>query len=1250
MYRSRISLLATIAVLTLMSATQAADWPMWRCDAGRSAVTSEQLPAELHVQWILHWPRLDPAWPNAARLRFDHGYEPIVLGKLMFVASSLNDSVTAIDTETGERRWRFYADGPIRFAPAGWKDKLYVGSDDGYLYCLDAKTGQVRWKYRGAPGKRKSLGNGSLISCWPVRGAPVVADDKVYVAASIWPFMGVFVTCLDAETGKVVWVNDGVGAIYVLQPHDSPAFAGPAPQGYLAVQGDRLLVPSGRATPAGFDRHTGELKYFLHAKNKRYGGYHVAAAGKYYTNTGVLYEIEDGKELGPIATAHPGADAFGGLDRYPVMTSDVIYDSVTGEVRAYDVTMAKMVRRGKESALKMPRLWELKGNDSLKVHIKAGDRLYASEKECVKAIDIPKAGGEPKVSWQGKVDGEVWTMVAADGKLFVVTYAGKIYCFGAKAGQPKAHTVKADDSKEGARSKRALAILKQAAAPHESAKLDQGYALCLGMGSAEILEDVAGASELRVVGVDPDESRVAKLRQRLDAAGLYGHRVALLAGDAKQIALPPYFARLVFSEDPQTVGLDKDPAVIAKAYACLRPYGGKAVLSLNDEQHQAFAKAVAEAKLPKAKVDREDGLTLLIREGALPGAADWTHQYGDPANTVVSQDERAKAPLGMLWWTASHNWSVLPRHGHGPSEQIAAGRLFIEGRNSIEARDIYTGLILWRRDFPDLGKHYDYTSHEAGANSLGSNFVSLPDGVYVAYDRKCLRLDPATGKTMSEFTLPPWRGREKSPLWGNFRICGDVIVAAALPVSFDPKPTGKKESLNAISSKRLDVIDRHSGKHLWSATATYAFRHNAVCSGGGKVFCIDRYPDPVIAHMKRRGQLPKGNATLLAFDIQTGKEVWRTTKDIFGTWLSYSKEHDLLLQAGRPSRDMVGDEPGHRMIAYRGRDGSILWDRKDSYRGPCMLHDDMIITQSKAYDLHTGKQLSRTNPLTGEQMPWTYTRNYGCNTSIASRHLITFRSAAAGFFDLDRLGGTGNFGGFRTGCSSNLIAAGGLLNAPDYTRTCTCSYQNQASLALVPMPDVEMWTFNQFDASVEPIRRLGLNLGAPGDRMADNDVLWIEYPLVGGLSPRGLKIETSPKAPQVFRRHSSQMQAKDYEWVAASGMLGLRKLDVQLIPESDRTGKPWLYTVRLFFAEPDDLAAGRRVFDVTVQGKPIASGLDVIKQAGGPRRLLTKTAKGVAVKDVLSIALTPAASSKLAEPMLCGVEIVAETPSVAVDD
>ena len=28
------------------------DWPMWRYDAGRRAASPEQLPAEMHLQWV----------------------------------------------------------------------------------------------------------------------------------------------------------------------------------------------------------------------------------------------------------------------------------------------------------------------------------------------------------------------------------------------------------------------------------------------------------------------------------------------------------------------------------------------------------------------------------------------------------------------------------------------------------------------------------------------------------------------------------------------------------------------------------------------------------------------------------------------------------------------------------------------------------------------------------------------------------------------------------------------------------------------------------------------------------------------------------------------------------------------------------------------------------------------------------------------------------------------------------------------
>ncbi len=252
------------------------DWPMWRCDAGRTAVTPMPLPDDLHLQWTRQLPSPRPAF-RSARLQFDLGYEPIVIGDQLLVGSTVNNSLTSYDTDTGAVRWRFFAEGPVRCAPAGLQDKVFFGSDDGHLYCLDVATGSLRWKIRAVPSSRRVLGNGRLISVWPVRGGPVVADGRVYFAAGVWPFEGAFVYAVDAETGDVLWRNDRLGYLYGQQPHAAEALGGLTPQGYLIVNGDHLVVPCGTAFPAILDQKAGDLISFeLPSAGRLPGGWFAA--------------------------------------------------------------------------------------------------------------------------------------------------------------------------------------------------------------------------------------------------------------------------------------------------------------------------------------------------------------------------------------------------------------------------------------------------------------------------------------------------------------------------------------------------------------------------------------------------------------------------------------------------------------------------------------------------------------------------------------------------------------------------------------------------------------------------------------------------------------------------------------------------------------------------------------------------------------------------------------------------------------
>ncbi len=265
----------------------------------------------LYLHWVRAYPPLQPAWPDQPRLPFDVAYRPVVHGGMLFVASSRDDRVTALDAASGEERWHFAADGPIRFVPTLWDGWVYFVSDDGYLYCVDASEGRLRWEV-----PRRSF---ARARCWAMngsfrpgrRGAPVIAEEKdgsatVYFAAGIWPFMGIFLHALDARSGAVRWSNDGDGSMYIKQPHQSDAFAGVAPQGTLALAGDKLLVPGGRSVPACYDRHTGRLLHFRLADNsKRGGGLTVfpspgAAGGNLFVNGPAAFDLDNGDYLGPV--------------------------------------------------------------------------------------------------------------------------------------------------------------------------------------------------------------------------------------------------------------------------------------------------------------------------------------------------------------------------------------------------------------------------------------------------------------------------------------------------------------------------------------------------------------------------------------------------------------------------------------------------------------------------------------------------------------------------------------------------------------------------------------------------------------------------------------------------------------------------------------------------------------------------------------------------------------------------------------
>jgi len=688
----RFPLVLLILACLLTAKVRVGDWPQFRYDLGRTAASPHGLPADLQLRWTRSLPAPRPAFPYELRLAYDASYEPVVLGKTMFVPSMVNDSVTALDTETGDQLWRFFAEGPVRFAPVARENKVYFVSDDGYLYCLDAGDGRLRWKFRGLPeGKqdRKVIGHGRLVSLWPARGGPVLADGVVYFAAGLWPTEGVFVHAVDAQSGAAVWSNTDSHHIPRSNwDHGVGQYSGLTPQGYLAIVGDRLIVPCGAQLPAFLDRGTGQLQTYTMGWGGRLGlpkgCWFVAGTGKYLSHAGDLYDITRPNEE-RLEKTKPGQSDYkpmlypGGwtrldieranqreLDRFrqPVMTPEVMYETDQSIV-ARDLTEYTLQKR---SAGNIPayrandevpdnfgavlrQIWELPSK--LNVHIRAGSKLYVGGPGVVEAIDT--VGEQPKVVWRAEIEDAPQRMLTADEKLFIVTTEGSILAFAApQSGSAMTHTVSnAPPSTADQWTEKAKAIL-------EATGVRDGYALVLGIDSGRLIEELARQSDLHVIAVDADTDKVAAVRERLCDMGLYGTRASVLVGDPVTYPFSPYMASLVVTETPDALDQSEERALAKAVFHTLRPYGGVACAWGALADRSGIEEILQDEAFPGASVREVGDFVLLARSGSLPGTANWSHAEADAASTGASQDEFIRSPMAILWFDAAQRWHKFP--------------------------------------------------------------------------------------------------------------------------------------------------------------------------------------------------------------------------------------------------------------------------------------------------------------------------------------------------------------------------------------------------------------------------------------------------------------------------------------------------------------------------------------------------------------------------------------------------------------
>jgi len=180
---------------------------------------------------------------------------PIVADNLVFTTATRNQEsevVYALDRKTGKQCWRaewkgamtvpFFAASNgswIRATPAYDGQALFVAGMRDVLVCLDAQSGQERWRVDFV----KKLG--SPLPAFGFVSSPLVEDDALYVQA------GASVMKLKKATGDIIWRTLKTNDAMMSGAFSSPVLAD--------LAGRRQLLVQTRQELAGVDPATGKV-------------------------------------------------------------------------------------------------------------------------------------------------------------------------------------------------------------------------------------------------------------------------------------------------------------------------------------------------------------------------------------------------------------------------------------------------------------------------------------------------------------------------------------------------------------------------------------------------------------------------------------------------------------------------------------------------------------------------------------------------------------------------------------------------------------------------------------------------------------------------------------------------------------------------------------------------------------------------------------------------------------------------------
>ncbi|MCE9546060.1 MAG: PQQ-binding-like beta-propeller repeat protein [Planctomycetia bacterium] len=586
---------------------------------------------------------------------------------------------------------------------------------------------------------------------------------------------------------------------------------------------------------------------------------------------------------------------------------------------------------------------------------------------------------------------------------------------------------------------------------------DRGMCFVIGCGDGRLALEIARRTNLCVIGLETDPAQVAMARAALQKTGRYGVRVSVqqVRSYDEIETLPSGCANLIVSQAFAASG--QLPGRAEEICRILRPLGGIAVLgrpNVNSTETSPASERLnawlARASFEK-RVSTDGGLWATIRRSEpLPGAGEWTHQYGSPSNAAFGdeslQGATSMADLSIQWLGRPGPRHQADRMVRKPAPLVSNGRLFCQGMGRLTALDAFNGVVLWSLEVPGLNRY--------NMPRDGGNYCADDDYVYLIHEKQCWKIDASTGKVVRMFDFVDDSGRAVDPTWSHVALSGDLLIGStAREVShyhehwgsdswFDQRigpKTGK------VCSMGLFALDKETGKKRWSYVKGLVV-NSSLTIGDGRMYFVEVRDESLVTSIladqwgRLYGSVP--NMSHVALDVQTGKVLWeRPFVGDCGMTAFYQAYANGTLVT-------VGCSQPYKVFAFDAKNGDKRWSADVKLDGeghggatqrPVIVGNKIILCTT-VVDLKTGERL--------QNCP-----RGNCGTACASTFALFYRAGDISMWPVVGNEPSTMLAQVRPDCWLSMVPGSGMFLAPEGGGGCSCGGGLRVSMGLMPRTD-----------------------------------------------------------------------------------------------------------------------------------------------------------------------------------------------------